>query len=423
MVPALLRSAIIFFVFLLQLSVCVSRTPAGDSPVVSDSPLELMSRGEYEKALEKLQREYSLFPYDVTVRKNLAAACTAVGRRQLERKQFDEAAETFDHALRLFPDQQEFAVLRGIALYSGKRYDEAAIVLEQARQAVGENVVLLFYLGLVRYDTGNLPEALEAWDAALVADPANKAIREAVDKARRESAVESRMEKGYRSMFVISYDEGTKSDLADEVLKVLESAYNRVGSDFSHFPSVRVPVILYTRKDYRSVTAGPEWSGGLYDGKVRLPIGGAGELTPILRGVLVHEYTHVVVRELTKGNCPTWLNEGLAEVEGRKEYDPPLADLEAAAKTGSFIPFPSLEKSLASLNAKDAQLAYQQSYSIVRFMISAYGWHKVRDILVNLGNGMTVEGAIAKAFEDYGLDYQGIVREWQAEMGKEYGGR
>ncbi|MCM2357479.1 MAG: peptidase MA family metallohydrolase [Geobacteraceae bacterium] len=407
--------------FLLLLALPLSRPFAGESPVVNDSPSELIHRGEYEKALHQLQREFSLFPYDETARRNLAAAYGAIGNRHLERREFDEAAESFGHGLDLYPDQHEFAILRGIALYSGKRYDEAAIVLEQARQAAGENVVILFYLGLVRYDSGDLAGALEVWDAALARDPGNRAVLEMADKARRESAVESPMKKGYRSMFVISYDGETQSDLADAVLQVLESAYNRIGADLGHYPSVRVPVILYTRKDYRSVTDSPEWSGGLYDGKVRLPIGGAVELTPILRGVLFHEYTHVVVRELTGGNCPSWLNEGLAEVAGRREYDPPLAALEAAAKSGAYLHFADLEKSLASLKARDARLAYQQSYAMVRFMISAYGWHKVRDVLVNLGTGMTTEAAIAAAFADYGLDYRGIVQEWRATMAKEYG--
>ncbi|HEY6874452.1 MAG TPA: tetratricopeptide repeat protein [Geobacteraceae bacterium] len=399
---------------LLALSITAGRAAA------EDSPLDLLRRGEFENALPLLKRDFSLFPYDRSIRKNLAEAYLEVGKRQVERKEFDAAAESFDSALQLYPDRQDIAVLRGIALYFGKRYDEAAIVLEEARQRGGENILVLFYLGRVRYDSGDLAGALEAWDAALTLEPDNKAISEMADKARRESAVESRMEKGYRSMFVISYDEGTGSALADDVLAVLESAYNRVGSDFSLYPSVRIPVILYTRQDYRSVTSSPEWSGGLYDGKVRLPIGGAHEITPLLRGVLFHEYTHVVVRELTRGNCPTWLNEGLAELEGRREFDPPLTSLEAAAKTGSFLPFSALEKSLASFSAKDAQLAYQQSYAMVRFMVSAYGWHKVRELLVDLGSGMGIEAAIAATFEDYGLDYKGLVQAWREAVGKEF---
>ncbi len=407
--------------FLLLSVLNVPPLGAGDVRSLNESAAELMRRGEYENALEQLRKTYDLFPYDESVRKDLIAAYAAVGKHQIELKQFDEAAESFDSARKLAPENPDFGILRGIALYLGKRYDEAAVELEQARQGRENNAALFYYLGRVYYDTGNLPQAMEMLDKALALDPKNEAIREMTSKARRESAVESRMEKGYSSMFTISYDEGTRPDLADAVLDTLETAYNRVGSDLSYYPTARVPVILYTRKDYRSVTAGPEWSGGLYDGKVRLPVGGAKEISPVLRGVLFHEYTHVVVGELTRGNCPVWLNEGLAEVEGRKEYDTPTPELDNAAKTGDFLPFSTLEKTMASLDAKSAALAYQQSYSLVSFMITAYGQYKVRDILVNLGKGMQLKEAIGAAFSDYGLDYMGIIGEWNDSMTKKYG--
>lgn len=420
--PRLLREALLSFLVLLLLSITVSEASADSPDVPNDSARELIRRGEYDKALEQLKEAFSLFPYNESIRKNLTAAYAAVGKKELERKEFDAAAENFDNARKLSPDNQEYGILRGIALYLGKHYDAAAIELEQSRQNGGDNVPLLFYLGRVYYDSGDLEKALAAWDAALAIEPGNKPIHDMAEKARRESAVESGMEKGYSSMFVISYDEGTRSDLADAVLDALESAYNRVGYDLSYYPTARVPVILYNKKDYRSVTAGPDWSGGLYDGKVRLPIGGAKEVSSVLRGVLFHEYTHVVVGELTKGNCPTWLNEGLAEIEGRREYNPAMPELAGAAKSGALFPFSSMEKSLASLDAKNALLAYQQSYAMVSFMISAYGWHKVRETLVNLGAGMRFETAIAGAFADYGLDFAAIVKEWQEHMRKEYGG-
>jgi tetratricopeptide (TPR) repeat protein len=416
-------SAGTFFLITILVTVSLPVSPSrADEPLDSNNAaVKLMQAGEYEKALAQLQKTFNLFPYNETVKKNLASAYVSLGNYQLKQKRFDEAALNFDQAIRLFPDNREYGTLRGIALYSAKRYDEAVIVLDQVRHSGDDTPVILYYLGRAYYDSGNLEAALEAWDKALTLEPDNKAVKGLAEKARRENAVEASMGKGYRSQFVISYDEGTATDIAQSVLESLETAYNRVGSDLDYYPVARVPVILYTKKDYRSVTLGPEWSGGLYDGKVRLPIGGAHNLSPMLRGVLFHEYTHVVVGELTKRNCPVWLNEGLAEVEGRKEFDRPLTALEAAARSGRLLPFSDLEKSLLAMNTKDAALAYQQSYSMVRFMISSYGWHKVREILVNLGNGMSVNDAIGAAFADYGLDYQKIVQEWQAATLKEYG--
>jgi tetratricopeptide (TPR) repeat protein len=371
-------------------------------------------------SLDQLEKNHSLFPYDEKISHALAAAYADTGQSFMKLKQYDEAASRFEKARTLHPEVQDYGVLKGIALYLGKRYDEAAYELERSRQSVGDNVTILFYLGKVRYDCGDLPAALDVWERALALDPANKSLQSMVEKARKEMRVESGMGKEYRSMFVISYDEGTMSDLADDVMKTLENAYNRVGSDLNCYPSVRVPVILYTRKDYRNVTAGPEWSGGLYDGKVRLQIGGAAEINPILRGVLTHEYTHVVVRELTKGNCPSWLNEGLAEVEGRTEFNPPLTSLAAAAKSGEILPFATLEGSLLGLDGTKVRLAYEQSYSIVKYMIATYGWYKVKDLLDALGNGRDISSAITVEFADFGLDYKGLVREWQESVLREY---
>ncbi len=410
----------ISLLFLFLVAVPAQNSHADDINPLNDSVAGLMRREDYEKAVEELRKAFSLFPYDASVRKNLTAAYAALGRQQLDRKQFDAAAENFGEARKLASDNRDYGILRGIALYMGKRYDEAAIELEEARQSGGDNVTLLLSLGLVYYDTGNLAAAIESWDRALALDPENKFVHDMAAKARRESAIEAHMGREFSSMFVISYDQGTKSDLAEAVLDTLETAYNRVGSDFSYYPAARVPVILYTRKDYRSVTSSPEWSGGLYDGKVRLPVGGAAEITPMLRSVLFHEYTHVVVVEMTAENCPTWLNEGLAEYEGRKEYDPPASELEKAAKTDGLLSFTKLEKSMSSLSGKEAVLAYQQSYSLVGFMISSYGLHKVREILVHLGSGMQIEAAIAKAFADYGLTFDGILDEWRSHLRKEY---
>ena len=75
------------------------------------------------------------------------------------------------------------------------------------------------------------------------------------------------------------------------------------------------------------------------------------------------------------------------------------------------------------LDTRQAGLAYQESYALANFMVQSYGWHKVREILQLLGAGEKTEAAVGKALADFGLDYQGVIREWQAYMGREFGGR
>lgn len=393
-----------------------------DDPVIrNDYALELLNKGEYYKALEQLQKAFSFYPYDETLRRNLAVAYMYVGKKEMENNRYPEAAEYFDHARELVPGNPVYGMMRGIAFYLGKNYDAAKYELRRSIDEGNQSVDVYYFLGRAHYDSGELEPAIDYLAKAQAVDAANKNVSELLEKIRRELAVESRMGKGHSSKFEISYDAEATSTLADAILDALESAYNRVGADLDYFPSARVPVILYTKKDYRSVTSSPEWSGGLYDGKIRLPVGGATELTPQLRSVLFHEYTHVVVNELTRGNVPTWFNEGLAEYEGRREYNPAMAELGSSAKLGIYLPFTSLEGSFGGLSTKQASLAYQESYSLVNYMIGAYGWFNIKETLVNLGRRMPFEAALGKALKGFDLDYAGVVKDWQGYMKREFG--
>lgn len=395
---------------------------AADPLLHNDYGVELLEKGEVEKAVEQLEKAHSLFALDQTLTKNLATAYTMLGKKKLEHKSFGEAAENFQKAETLFPDEPSYPLLRGIALYMSKNYEQARYELEKSRSLGGDTAESLYFLGRVYYDSGETDRALEYWEKAAAMAPSEQMFKELLDKMRRENAVESRMDRGHSSRFIVSYDSEVRSNIALKVLELLENSYNSVGADLGYFPEARIPVILYTRKDYKEVTHSPGWSGGLYDGKIRLPIGGLVEITPQLRATLRHEYTHAVIFDLTKGNCPTWFNEGIAEVQGRMEYNPPLPMLGKAVNSGKFLPVKTLEGSFSSLSNNEAQLAYEQSYAMVNFMVTAYGWYRVKEILLNLGTGLSIAESIRKGLSDFGLDYEGVLREWQEHMKTKFGG-
>ncbi|NVO00484.1 MAG: tetratricopeptide repeat protein [Geobacteraceae bacterium] len=396
---------------------------ANEPFALNEYAISLMQKGEHDKALEQLQKAYGMYPYDQVLKKNLAEAYTFVGQRQLKENNFDAAAASFDRARELFPDIPRYYVMRGIALYYGKYPDAAQNELERARGLGGDAPEILYYLAKIQYDVGNLAAAVDFLEKAVIIKPDFKTASEMIEKLKRELTVEKSMDKGYSSKFVISYDAESKSHLAGDILSSLEDAYSNVGRDLSFFPTGRITVIVYTKKDFKSVTAGPDWSGGLYDGKIRLPVGGTQELTDQLKSVLAHEYTHVVVQEMTHGNCPTWLNEGLAEIQGRKLFNPAMQQLGKAARGGKYVSFKELEDGFTSLESSSAALAYQQSYSLANFMVAAYGWPKIIDILNNLGTGMKISDAMKKSMADFGLDYDGVIEEWRSYMKREFGSR
>jgi tetratricopeptide (TPR) repeat protein len=397
-----------FFLLMFMLLAGPAGAGDGDSLSYSVRAQELMSHGELDKALDELKSGFSLFPYDKTLRRTLASVYEQLGQRGQNLGRYTEAADYFGQARDLSPETADLGLRRGIALYLAKKLDAARTELEQD----GDGPQPLFYLGRISYDSGDLPAALALWRRALEMDPENKMIRTLIEKAERELPVESKMDKGYSSMFDLSFDAELPPGLSAEVLDALESAYNSVGADLGLFPTTRIPVLLYTKSDYSAVTGGPDWSGGLYDGKIRLPVGGVTKVSPQMRAIIFHEFTHVLIAELTRNNIPTWLNEGLAVIEEQKVFSHPSAELARAAQGGRLLPLATLSGSFTSMAGAEAGLAYQQSYSMANFMVTRYGWYAVQGILRRLGEHATIETAVSQALSDLSLDLTGVIREW-----------
>ena len=362
--------------------------------------------------LDTLRRGHSLYPYDEGLKRSLSNAYAQIAQKEMKEGRYSEAAENFAQARELSPGSSDLGLMRGIALYLSKNYDSAKAELAQLPESVNS----LFFLGKLSYDTGDLQGAVALWRRALELDPKDKETLAMMEKVQRELPVEEKMEKGYSSMFDLSFDAELPQGLSAEVLDALEDAYNSVGGDLGRFPTARIPVLLYAKKDYSSVTTSPDWSGGLYDGKIRLPVGGVTNITPQMRAILFHEFTHVLIAEIARNNVPTWLNEGLAEMQGRKVFSPQTPDLAEAAREGRLVPMKTLSGPFTAMTGAEAGIAYQQSHSLVSFMVSRYGWYAVQQMLKYLGERASIEVAVAKALADWSLDLQGVVREWRETL-------
>ncbi len=368
------------------------------------------------KRLEQVRKAYELFPLNEGLKRNLAEGYADYGQTLFKQNQFEQADEQFVKASELYPDEPVYALLRGICLFNMKKYDMARYELERVRSLQPESVDGLTYLGLVLYESDNRLEAVQLWEQALTLAPGRKDIIQLLEKARKESAVEAKMDRGHSSRFNLTYDPGVPTSFALAVLDVLESASNQVGAELGHFPEARVPVVIYKRDDYKTVTNSPDWSGGVYDGTIRLPFGALSEISPGLRSVLFHEYAHVVVYDLTRGNCPLWLNEGIAEMFGRKQLNDARTIHPQATGKAATVDIRKLEGSFSGLSTAEAGLAYQQSYSLVNYIVGAYGWHRIQQMLTVLGQGMNINDAVATTLRSYNLSYDGLVKEWQDAM-------
>jgi hypothetical protein len=135
-----------------------------------------------------------------------------------------------------------------------------------------------------------------------------------------------------------------------------------------------------------------------------------------MRGILFHEFTHVLVAEITRGNIPTWLNEGLAQIEEHKEAGTAPAVLNHAVRKGRQLSLKSLSGSFLGMDSKEAGQAYRQSYSLANFMVTRYGWYAMQGILKSLGQRVPLEAAVARNLADWSLDLPAVLQEWNDSL-------
>ena len=130
-------------------------------------------------------------------------------------------------------------------------------------------------------------------------------------------------------------------------------------------------------------------------------------MNPELGRVLKHELTHSFLSSLAGGRCPTWLNEGLAQMmEPRysSNFAQPLAALFQQRKE---IPFAVLEHPFIRFSDIQAQVAYAESLSAVDYLRERYGMGEVLRMLRNIGSGVEPELALRQST---GMDYSAFAQ-------------
>jgi peptidase MA superfamily protein len=157
----------------------------------------------------------------------------------------------------------------------------------------------------------------------------------------------------------------------------------------------------------------PEWAAGTNDGTIRVPVHGLDGPSPQLVRVLRHELAHSFIASRTVGNCPTWLQEGIAQwLEGG---DPGRQDafVAAASTGGRLLPLLTLEAPFQSLPATEVPLAYAESLSAVAHIIRIRGEAGVGRLLAGLGDRLPSEEALPVALA---LSYPEFQKSWEAQL-------
>ncbi len=382
----------------------------------NEAAIVLFGEDRFEEALELLLLADQSLPGNQVVRRNIAVACIGAAQQKIKAEDYSRAVEILQLGKEYDDQEERLWLLSGIALLRSGKFAEAEGELNEAWAMSGDEPHVLQFLGQLYYETDRMFEAVDIWQRALEVDPQNETLRTLLGKARRELAVEKELDRNYSGHFILSYAENRKADIGGEVLDALEDTYTWAGAKLGHYPERQVPVILYTQRQFSGLTGSPEWAAGLYDGKIRLSIGGLNRVDAPVKALLAHEFMHVMVRETGGSRVPTWLNEGLAEVAAREVHAPRLLHLERANSTGQLLALEELNGSFRTLDPTRVGLAYEQSYSFVQYLVDRFGWYPMAQLLARFKEGLDAPDALRRTFGDYDSDLRSLERDWRRQL-------
>lgn len=338
-----------------------------------------LGRGNSDEAIAHYRRAIPLATPGSTLQLNLLLNVSYV---HLRRSEYNAALDHLDRARRFAPDSPDVAKLTGWADYGLNRLDQAVAEWKRALK--------------LRQD----PE-----------------IQAALEKAQKDLETESSYREGESSHFTLRYSGSAAPGLARQVQRTLEEHFRALSSELDFTPAEPIGVILYTGQAFADITRAPAWAEAVNDGRIRVPVQGLTDVTPDLSRVLKHELTHSFLQQKTRGRCPVWLQEGIAQwMEGRRSDDS-AAMLVAAYEQKAAVPLGALEGSWMNYPAELVAWAYGWSLAVVEHIVRAGGTSDLERVLDRIAAGSSPEAALRGVLH---LKYPDLEQETAAYLKKSY---
>lgn len=188
-------------------------------------------------------------------------------------------------------------------------------------------------------------------------------------------------------IFEYYYPLDSDKKVVEEVKRQSIHAYNFIKKNFNVSLSIENDVVMYNRRSRKHVN---EFFPGIYDGKIRVYLG----IPDAMGHIIVHELTHAAIDELSRGQAPRWVHEGLAQVmeeEYTRESPQPLSS--------GLIQWMNLTsiKSIEFNNFYDIYRFYSNSYYYIKYLYKKNGMREMVAFLRALANN-SQEKAMASVF-------------------------
>lgn len=241
---------------------------------------------------------------------------------------------------------------------------------------------LLSMAGVAAWRADEAKRALEYWRESMDLAP-NADLEKLYRRVEKEQTHDQSGEKLYGVRVVLRYDSDTVPvETARGMVAAVDSTFTRVSQELGCFAEEKIVTIVQSRDAYKKATDAAEWSGGQYDGRIRVPVMSGQQMDARQEQVLAHETTHACLAML--GEWPAWLQEGMAQKLSGETLPPQArAQLAELAKAGQLPKLESLRRGWSGLNAQSARLAYSLALEAVDALYENFGTDGVRNLMRN----------------------------------------
>ncbi len=363
----------------------------------------------YQKAALFFEAALKEDPGNAAIEKNLSLSYCMLAQLDAKEKVWHEAIEYYKRALGYNPQDSKIRKNLAVCLankaqdnFQKGRTNTAIFDLKEALKYDPSNATFYALLADCYYRTEDFANAEKFLKKGLEVKPQSQLLKAKLEKIKKDEAIEKNYRKKRLGRFLVKYEGTEQKDFGKKTLSALRQVHSKINWTLNYHPKEPITTILYTEEKYRNAAGYPDWSGGAYDGKIRVRLSDYLKGEDQLKKILAHEYTHAVIYRVTSGNCPYWLNEGLAQLQepqggiNRNE----LKLLKELNKSDKLIPLSSLNKRhVTASTSSGIALLYIQSKSLTEYVLERFFLRRVRSVLQRLGEGIKPEEAIQEEFD------------------------
>ena len=371
-----------------------------------DKAETFLRNGNLKRALRFFEKHLEQHAADENLKKRIAIIYHNYAAELFNHQEFHDALDAANRGLELEPSSRPLLKLRSILrsrlAQEQSDLDEKINLLEAALADDDNNISALLQRAEAAETMNELDDALSLYQQIAQKNAQVTGLDSKIARLQQSASVEKEFTTVEHHHFIARFEGYAQERLAWIALNVLEKAYFSINERLHMEPKEKITVVIYTGEQFRTALNVPDWSGGIYDGKIRIREGDLLTQQDKLRDVLYHEYTHALLSHHAGPTIPTWLNEGMAQLmepsySTRSDHTGRARLFHAAhAQDALFSPQDLTGSFLSIQDPQVVRLAYAQSVSWTESLVKRQGYFGVAEFVRHFATSKQFE----RSFQD-----------------------